>query len=46
MRVGEEIDGYTLVRVHEDRAEFLRQNRRFTVYAKPIPVENDERLDD
>ena len=44
--IGEQLDGYTLVAVHEDRAEFVWRDRHVTVYVKPELVEDDELLDD
>ena len=46
LRPGDEVQGFTLVRVYEDRAVFSRQGHRQTIYVKPHmaenPVENDE----
>ncbi len=46
MRPGDEVEGYELLQVFEDRAVFDRNGRRLTVYVKPElvddPVENDE----
>ena len=42
LKPGDEIYGYTLVRVFEDRAIFDRQGKRITVYVKPQLDESDE----
>ena len=42
IRPGEEVDGFRLVKVYEDRAVFSTNGRRFTVYVKPDPVDDDE----
>ena len=42
LRPGDEYLGYTLVQVFEDRAVFLREGRRLTVYVKPDLEETDE----
>ena len=42
LRPGEEVQGYTLVQVFEDRAVFARQGNRLTVYVKPDLEEDDE----
>lgn len=39
---GDEIHGYRLVRVHEDRAVFERNGDRQTVYVKPDREQDDE----
>ena len=42
LRPGDEIYGYTLVRVFENRAVFERQGNPITVYVKPQLEESDE----
>ena len=42
LRPGDEMQGYKLLRVYEDRAVFVRAGRRLTVYVKPDLVEDDE----
>lgn len=42
LRPGQEINGYLLKRVHEDRAVFERNGDELTVYVKPKLDENDE----
>ena len=42
LRPGDEIQGYTLVKVFEDRAVFARKGSRLTVYVKPELEEDDE----
>ena len=42
IRPGDEIDGYLLLEVLEDRAIFQRGDKRLTVYVKPDLVEDDE----
>lgn len=42
LRPGDEIQGYTLVRVYEDRAVFNRQGNQEIIYVKPDPVVSDE----
>ena len=42
VRPGDEIQGYTLVQVFEDRAVFKREGNRLTVFVKPELEENDE----
>ena len=42
LRPGDEIYGYTLVKVLENRAVFERQGNRVTVYVKPQLEENNE----
>lgn len=42
LRPGEEINGYRLVSVYEDRAVFVREGKPLTVYVKPdLADEND-----
>ncbi len=43
LREGEEIYGYRLVRIHEDKAIFERNGETETVFVKPEQDENDER---
>ncbi len=43
MRPGQEINGYVLKRVYEDRAVFERDGNELTVYVKPELEENDVR---
>ena len=42
LRPGDEFQGYTLVKVYEDRAVFSRQGKQEIIYVKPDPVESDE----
>ena len=42
LRPGDDYQGYTLVRVFEDRAVFARQGRRVTVYVKPDLEDDNE----
>ena len=42
LRPGDEMQGYTLVEVLEDRAIFLRAGKRLTIYVKPDLVEDNE----
>lgn len=42
---GDEIDGYTLIEVGEDRALFVRGDKRITVYVRPERVEGDDETD-
>lgn len=42
LRAGDEIQGYELLKVYEDRAVFSRQGKQEIIYVKPDPVENDE----
>ena len=42
IRPGDEVDGYLLLEVLEDRAVFQRGEKRLTVYVKPDLVEDDE----
>jgi hypothetical protein len=42
LRPGQEINGYLLKRVYEDRAVFERNGDELTVYVKPELDENDE----
>jgi len=42
LRPGDEVQGYRLQRVFEDRAVFVRDGRKLTVYVKPDLVEEDE----
>lgn len=42
LRPGDEIYGYTLVKVFENRAVFERQGNRTIVYVRPQPEESDE----
>jgi len=42
LRPGDEVQGYTLVRVYEDRAIFRREGNRLTVYVKPDLQKDDE----
>ena len=43
LRPGDEIYGYTLVKVLENRAIFERQGNRITVYVKPQLEETNEK---
>ena len=43
---GDEVQGYRLLRVYEDRAVFERQGNELTVYVKPNLEDPDDRLDD
>ena len=42
LRPGDQIGGRILLRVHEDRAVFLKNGEEATVYVKPELVESDE----
>lgn len=42
LRPGQEVDGYTLLQVFENRAVFSRDGRRLTIYVKPDLAENNE----
>ena len=42
VRPGDEVQGYTLLHVHDDHAIFVRNGKRLTVYVKPDLVEDDE----
>ena len=42
LRPGDEVDGYSLLQVYEDRAVFLRDGKRLTIYVKPELVAEDE----
>lgn len=42
VRPGDEIQGYKVVQVFEDRAVFAREGSRLTVFVKPELEENDE----
>lgn len=42
LRPGDEVQGYTLVRVYEDRAIFAREGNRLTIYVKPDLQKDDE----
>lgn len=42
LRPGDDAQGYTLLRVFEDRAIFSRAGKRLTVYVKPELVEDDD----
>lgn len=42
LRPGDEVQGYTLLQVFEDRAIFVRDRNRITVYVKPDPEDDDE----
>lgn len=43
LREGDEIYGYRLLRIHEDKAVFERNGETETVLVKPEQDENDER---
>lgn len=42
LRPGDEISGYTLLQVFEDRAVFSRNGEKLTVFVKPVQVENND----
>ncbi len=42
VRPGDDVQGYTLLQVFEDRAVFSRGDKRLTLYTKPDPEEDDE----
>jgi len=42
VRPGDDVHGYTLLQVFEDRAVFSRGDKRLTLYTKPDPEEGDE----
>ncbi len=41
LQPGDEIQGFRLLHVYEDRAVFVRQGRQQTVYVKPDPAEDE-----
>ncbi len=43
LRPGDDVDGYTLVRVYENRAVFKRQGKEVVVHVKPGLLATDER---
>ena len=43
---GDELDGYTLARVYEDRAVFTRADKTITVYVKPDLADDDDDPED
>lgn len=42
LRPGDEVQGFTLLRVFEDRAVFIHQGKRLTIYVKPDLVEDND----
>lgn len=42
LRPGDDTGAYRLLRVFEDRAIFLRDGKRLTVYVKPELIEDDD----
>jgi len=42
LRPGDEVQGYTLLEVFEDRAVFSIESNRLTIYVKPDPEKDDE----
>ncbi|MDH3430115.1 MAG: hypothetical protein OEM60_08965 [Gammaproteobacteria bacterium] len=42
LRPGDEVQGYTLIRVYENRAIFAREGSRLTIYVKPDLHKDDE----
>lgn len=42
LRPGEEVQGYTLVQVFEDRAVFAGHGKQLTIYVKPDADEDDD----
>lgn len=42
LRPGDEVQGYTLVSVYEDRAIFAKEGSRLTIYVKPDLHKDDE----
>lgn len=42
LRPGEEVQGYTLMQVYEDRAVFAGHGKRLTIYVKPEAEEDDD----
>lgn len=42
LRPGDEVRGYTLIKIFEDRAVFAREGNNVTVYVKPDLVEGDD----
>jgi len=42
LRPGDDVQGYKLIQVYEDKAIFLRDGNRLTVYVKPHLVEEDD----
>ena len=41
-RPGDDVDGYTLLQVYEDRAIFSRDGKRLTIFVKPQLEEDDD----
>lgn len=41
LRPGDEVQGYRLLKVFEDRAIFVREGKRLTIYVKPQEDDND-----
>ncbi|MDH3613690.1 MAG: hypothetical protein OES10_10455 [Gammaproteobacteria bacterium] len=42
LRPGDEVHGYTLLQVFEDRAVFTREGNQLTIYVKPNLEQDDE----
>jgi len=42
LRPGDEVQGYTLLQVFEDRAVFTREGNQLTIYVKPNLEQDDE----
>ena len=42
LRPGDDVHGYSLLQVFEDRAVFEREGKELTVYVKPKRMEDDE----
>ena len=45
LRPGDDVQGYSLLQVFEDRAIFIREGKQLTIYVKPERMEDDEELD-
>ena len=42
LRPGDDVQGYSLRQVFEDRAVFVREGKELTIYVKPDRMEDDE----
>ena len=42
LRPGDDVQGYSLLQVFEDRAVFVREGKELTIYVKPERMEDDE----
>lgn len=43
LRPGDDVQGYSLLQVFEDRAIFLREGKQLTIYVKPERTDDEER---